>query len=132
MIPQINNYRFTLEELEIPSNTYKIIYDKHRINGMVNGAKALEQAIYLILSTERYVHPIYSWRYGVELLDVIGLDPMLAIPEIKRKITEALIQDDRILAVDNFQFTINKKKVHAAFVVTTIYGGIDINTEVRI
>lgn len=132
MIPKINNYSVSLEDLEIPTNTHKIVYDKERVHGHVAGIEALKQAIYLILHTERYKHPIYSWRYGIELLDLIGFDPLLAIPEIKRRITEALTQDDRILSVDEFEFSINKKIVHTKFVVSTIYGGIDFETEVSI
>ena len=46
--------------------------------------------------------------------------------ERPRRITEALMQDDRILAVDNFRMSYNKKgDVLAEFTVHTIYGDVD-------
>lgn len=132
MIPKTNTYTFAFDETVIPTNTFKIVYEKDRVNGTVDGIEALKQAIYLIFNTERYQHPIYSWRYGIELHSLIGTDPLYAIPEIKRRVSEALLQDDRILSVDNFEFTSTKKIVRAKCVVTTIYGGIDMNLGVNI
>ena len=59
------------------------------------------QAVYLILNVERYAFPIYSRDYGSELSDLIGTPRDYAISEIKRRITEALTQDDRITSVDD-------------------------------
>ena len=42
---------------------------------------------------------------------LIGKDVEYCIPEIERRVREALLQDDRITAVQNFEFTVNKKKV---------------------
>lgn len=132
MIPASSTLITDLEEVVIPSNTHKIIYNKDRVSGYTDDLEALKQAIYLILNTERYAFPIYSWNYGVEFSDLIGMNSTLAIPEIKRRIVEALIQDDRILSVDGFEFTVNKKKVHCKFVVTTIYGNFDSDKVVNI
>ena len=52
------------------------------------------------------------------------------IPEIERRIREALLQDDRITAVENFEFTVNKKQVLATFKVVSIFG--EINTEMGV
>lgn len=69
---------------------------------MIDGKEAVRQAIYLILNTERYAWLIHSWNYGVELHSLIGQDPDFCIPEIERCVREALLQDDRITAVDDF------------------------------
>ena len=132
MIPNTPILEIKLEERKIPSKTYKIIYNKNRLNGYTDGIEALKQSIYLILSTERYAYPIYSWKYGVEFKDLIGLNPNLAIPEIKRTITEALSQDDRITSVNNFKFTTKKKVVTCEFTVESIFGDIDTTLEVDI
>ena len=98
----LNLIAFTLENQ--PGYTHKLNMEKARVAGMTVGRDALAQAIYLILSVERYAHPIYSWRYGIELADLIGKPRDYAMSEIKRRITEALIQDDRITGVENWSF----------------------------
>ena len=53
-----------------------------------------------------------------------------SIPEIERRVREALLQDDRITAVQNFEFTVNKKKVLTTFTVVSIFG--EINAELGV
>ncbi|MEN7878670.1 DUF2634 domain-containing protein, partial [Clostridioides difficile] len=69
--------------------------EKSKIDGICDDVEALKQTIFLILNTERYQHLIYSWNYGVELNDLIGEPISFVIPELERRIKEALIQDDR-------------------------------------
>ena len=82
----------------------------------------------------RVIHAwlIHSWNYGVELHSLIGQDPDFCIPEIERCVREALLQDDRITAVDDFSFEKHKKSIAATFTVHTIYGDIESETEVTI
>jgi hypothetical protein len=111
----------------LPSKTFKMNYDRLTISGTIDQIQAVEQAVFLILNTERYQWLIFSWNYGVELHNLIGKDVEYCIPEIERRIREALLQDDRITAVQDFQFEVNKKKVLTTFTVVSIFGGI--NTE---
>ena len=130
MIPAVETDLLTLEVETQPSLTYALDIESGRIRGMVDNLESLKQAVYLILSTERYAHLIYSWNSGVELAELIGRPQEYALPEIKRCITEALLQDDRITAVDGFEFETGKKAVHATFTVHTIFG--DFESEVEI
>lgn len=132
MIPDIAILNTQLEEIEVPSNTHKIVYDKDRVSGYTDELAAVRQAVYLILNTERYAYPIYTWDYGVEFYDLIGMDSQLAVPEIKRRISEALLQDDRINSISDWEFNINKKKVSVTFVVNTIFGNLENEIEVNI
>lgn len=68
----------------------------------------MKQTIYCILNTERFEHLIYSWNYGIELKNLIGESSTYVVPELQRVITEALLQDDRIEEVNNFNFEIIK------------------------
>lgn len=116
-----------------PSNTYRLLYDNKRFSGCVDNLKAYEQAVYKILQTERYAHLIYSWNYGIELKDLFGQPIPYVIPELERRITEALMADDRTEKVSNFEFdTSNHGVVHVKFVATSIYGETEINTSVEI
>nr|DAS41832.1 MAG TPA: Protein of unknown function (DUF2634) [Caudoviricetes sp.] len=111
---------------EIPTYTYKMISDNNRIQGYTDSLDAMKQAIFKILSTERYQHQMYSWNYGVELLDLYGEPISYVCPELERRITEALTWDKRIKSADNFEFdTSEKGEIHVSFVAHTIFGDID-------
>lgn len=133
MIPAVEDdirQDFTIETL--PSKTFKMNTDTLTISGTIDELEAVKQAVYLILNVERYQWLIYSWNYGVELHGLIGKPVDFCLPEIERRIKEALLQDDRITAVQNFEFTVNKKQVLTTFEVVTIYGEINAEKEVEI
>jgi phage baseplate assembly protein W len=104
----------------------------NRISGYVNDLEAVQQAIYLILSTERYKHIIYSWDYGVELLDLIGKPMPYVMAELPRRITEALTQDNRIEDVVDFEFETKGKRLHVKFTVVSSIGNIPTELEVEV
>lgn len=120
------------EEQRQPSYTYKLDIDRGRVKGMTDEANAMLQAIYLVLSVERYQYPIYSYNYGVELEDLIGQPKDYVMSEVKRRITEALTQDDRINSVDSWEFDTTKKAVIVSFTVHTIYGDVETTKEVPV
>lgn len=132
MIPTAQILSTPIEEITYPNETYKILADENRINGRTDDLDAVIQAVYLILNCERYKYLIYSWDYGVELLDLYGKPMPYVISEVERRITEALTQDDRIENVVNFEFETIHNKLHVKFEVITIYGGIEVNKEVVI
>lgn len=120
-------------EVQQPSKTYCMRLNNMRVQGLTDGQKAMKQAIFKILQTERYRYPqIYSDNYGVELWELIGQPIPYVLPEIKRRITEALTWDERITAVDNFDFVVDKSKVHVTFTAHTIFGDLDEETAVSI
>ena len=120
-----------INESTEPSNTFFIDFEKGKISGFVDEREAVKQAIMLILNTERYKFLIYSWNYGVELEALIGTHPDIVEDECERLISEALLQDDRITAVYDFEFARNRDTLLVNFKVDSIYGDIDIETEVR-
>lgn len=130
MIPKTDTSMVTLTAQTQPSRTYALDVERGRIYGMTDTLDAMRQAVYLILRTERYTELIYSWNYGTELASLIGQPPREVQSKLKRRVREALLQDDRITDVDSFVFTIEKKKVHAKFTVHTVFG--DIESEVEI
>ena len=117
-----------------PSKTYVMNIDGERITGtMTDDIEAVKQAIYKILNTERYQYPIYSWNYGVELADLFGKPITYVLPEIPRRIKEALVADDRIIDATAFELSHDKRgNVLAKFKVITIFGNFDAGKEVRI
>lgn len=113
---------------EQPSKTYFLDRENKRIIGNVTDyLKAVEQAVYLILSIERYDYVMYSWNYGIELKDLYGQIKEYVIPSLIRRITDALMQDDRITDVTDFTYKVAKSKYYISFTVVTKYGNINIS-----
>lgn len=130
ILPQgaVINQTLDMERASQPSKTYKIDLEKSRIIGFTNGIEALKQAVYLILNTERFEYVIYSFDYGSELKETIVNDKSIAESEFKRRIKEALTQDDRIENVDNFIFKYEGDSVTIGFTVFSVFG--DFNDKV--
>ena len=110
---------------EQTSKTYFINTEKNTISGFCDGIEAMKQAIYCILNTERFEHLIYSWNYGIELKHLIGENSSFVIPELERVISEALLQDDRVSEVKNFEYQIEGNKLSVSFTVITTVGEIE-------
>jgi phage baseplate assembly protein W len=132
MIPDITILSEEITETTYPSRTYKLHIDSARCSGDVDDLEAIKQAVYLILSTERYEHNIYSWDYGVELLDLIGQPMPYIIADLPRRITEALTMDDRIDDVVDFKFEQHGNKLHTTFTVVSNTGAITTELEVDV
>lgn len=116
---------------EQTTRTYRADFARGRISGYADGISAMEQAVLLILSTERFRHAVYSWDYGSELGGVLGDDFQLAESEIKRLVREALLQDERVTDVDGFVFTrAARNTLNVSFTVRTIFGELNETLEV--
>ena len=115
-----------------PDMTYKMQSDKNHVRGYTaDGLEAVKQAIYKAIMTERYRYVMYSWNYGIELQDLFGQPVTYVCPELKRRITEALLGDERIQSVDGFAFDFPQKGViHVSFTAHTVFGDVQAGREV--
>lgn len=135
MIPNIEILQENLNEFEYGTETYKIQLmgeNGDYIKGKVDDLDSIKQAIYLILNTERYNYNIYSWDYGIELVDLIGQPLPYVTVILPKRIEDALIQDDRIESVQDFTFKQDKNKIYTTFNVITTLGDIPSELEVII
>lgn len=131
MLPQTGT--ILTQKFEIttqPSKTYQL--KDGRIRGHTDGLEAIRQTVFCILNTERFQSLIYSWNYGVELNRVYGKSPGLIQSKIKKRIQEALTQDDRIQSVGAFSFTKNGSVMEVVFTVQTKDGAFETGTEVML
>ena len=48
------------------------------------------------------------------------------LPEIERRITEALLSDERVYSVSDFSFQISGSKYHVTFIVQTEFGELEV------
>ena len=131
MIPRASiEIEIVPEEVIETSRTYKMT--GNRIQGYTDNLQALQQAIYKVLNTERYEYPIYSFNYGIELENLLGKDQVYVQIELKRRIRECLLQDDRITEVDNFRFEVAGDSIKCTFDVHSIFGSLTDSREVNI
>ena len=131
MIP-VSNQLKNVEVVEQPSLCPRMIVESERIIGQCDDVEAIKQAIYNILNTERYQYIIFSWDYGVELKDLFGKPIDYVMPEVERRITEALVQDDRIDSYTSFEFEKKGRKLLVTFVAHTKFGSVPAQKEVDV
>ncbi len=115
-----------------PNKTYKMLIEDEKVLGNTDDLEAIEQACYKVLNTERYQYVIYSWNYGIELQDLFGKPIPYVFSELPRRIREALIQDDRVSDVTNFDLSNQKGNVLAKFEVITEKGIIRMEKGVQV
>ena len=135
LTPTLYNEILTEPDYDItlyPSKTYYMNLTRCRIIGNIDGIEAMPQAIFKILNTERSAYLAYSENYGIELMDLYGKQMTYVIPELERRIKEALEWDSRIDSVDNFEFELKGSSITATFTVHTIFGDVEAERTVEI
>ncbi|NQX48625.1 DUF2634 domain-containing protein [Paenibacillus tritici] len=112
-----------------PSLTYRMNWEQGRITGRVDGLEAVKQAAVKVLQTGRFEHLIYSPNYGTEWNLVLGQDRLLARPELRRLISDALLQDERIQALEDVEIRFNGDTVSFSCTAVTLYGDFELRKE---
>ena len=93
----LDNY----ENKKYSSKDFKLSGD--RIKGYVDSEDSLAQAIYFILSTERYQYASMSDKVGVELQELYGdNDPVIELV-LASTIREAILSDDRVQEISGLE-----------------------------
>ena len=104
--PLITEVISDYEDEMMSSKTYRLDPETKRITGYIDGVEAIRQYVYKVLSTERASFSIYGTddgiNYGVELERFIGKSFSFIKSDIERTITDALMQDERILGIKDF------------------------------
>lgn len=112
------------------SQTYKIDFENGSItNEMITGIEAIRQFVYLSLHTERYAYSVFSHDIGNELRDILADNETTDAykkMEIPRLIEEALIYDDRVSSVSDFEIEKQGDSFHVSFTVETDEGKLEI------
>ena len=132
-MPDMNdNLIADFQDLVLPSTTWKIDFNKNVVTVPITGVDAIKQAVNIILASERYEYEIFSNQFGVELDELIGENQQYAMSEIKRRVIEALSQDDRISEVTDFEYARNKTTLIATFTIVCNLGQFEAETEVTL
>ena len=125
------------EEEQEETKTYRIDFEKGKIEGKIDGIEAVEQAINKMILTERYENLIYSTDYGTEVKSTVyGEETSEDFIEtgLEDALKEALLSDERIVDAGNFEFYEeypDKDSLTVEFDVDTIYGDTHIETQIE-
>lgn len=117
-------------EEEKEQSDYEIDFNTGRLTGrIISGLDAIKQWVRIVLLTDRYYYPQYSWEHGVELSELIGknYDEDYIKSEAKRMISEALLINEDIQSIDNFNCSMIGDKLEVGFSINTTYGRSDVN-----
>lgn len=108
-----------------PSLTFKV--SNGRILGTVDGIEAMTQAVWLMVTHERYSSPIFN-TYGIEIDRLIAQPKDFIVADLRRTFEDALLIDNRFLSIENFLIEDGKQKgsLLVTFTVTTTEGSINI------
>ena len=115
-----------------PSHTWSINQDTGCIEGTCDGLDAVKQAVDIILHVQRFQWQIYQPYSGTMLDDLIGEDAGYVAAEVQRRVTEALLMDDRINSVTDYTYSFQEDTLLVEFQVNTVYGVIPTSMEVNL
>lgn len=130
ILPSVEVPNFETENrISLPSKTYSLDIDTGDIGGKIEGLAAIKQAILKVINTSRFKYPIYSYDYGCEIHDLIGMDLTdgFLMSELERMIKEAVEYDDRVDKVHSFNITTNRDNIYISFQVDTVEGELTIS-----
>lgn len=124
------NIEDALDEVEVPSKTYYMDWEKGRIVGKCNGLTALKQAIHKALITSRGDFLVlYSDDYGSDIEHaVLGDSPTseYLTTVIPKLVKDCLLVDDRINDVFDIESHTEGEKLFISFTVSSDFGEFDI------
>ena len=124
-----------LEEIGVdfqPTLTYWLNPKTHRLEGTVEGLKAMAQNIEVILNTERFQWGIYGPYTGMQWEGLIGQEPGYVAAEVLRRMKDAFSVDPRILGINSYSYTVAGDAITIEVIVSTVYGNVAQRAEVNI
>lgn len=122
-----------IEFEDYPTYTFYVDPISQQVLRMEDGLTAMKQAVQIIFSVERYKWQIFSPNAGIELEGLVGMDFGFITSELKRRIEEALIPDNRILGASDFTFKQTDADVFfCSCTVNTVFGNFQTELELMI
>ena len=86
---------------EKPSLTWIADPVTKRLRGRGDGWEAVRQAVEVIVHVERFRWQIYSPNFGTDFDGLLGNEAGFAASELKRRLTDAFLPDNRILGISD-------------------------------
>lgn len=131
-LPTGGNLANSIQFAKQPDLTWNIDKKTNQITGTTTGLSAVQQAIEIILNVERFRWQIYQPYSGMQWEGLIGQDAGYVASELQRRISDALLMDDRVRGISDFAYSVNGDSLIASLTVNTIYGETQNTVEVNI
>lgn len=120
-MPDVNN-KLNYKEYEVDPETGKTT------GRLLDGIAAIESWAYRALKTQRLKYPIYTWDFGSDLENFVGMNftKELTESEIRRTIKETLLLHPSIDDVTEFRFIFGGSRLLIQCKIKTTWGDADI------
>lgn len=115
-----------------PSLTWIADPVTNRLRGRGDNYEAVRQAVEIIVNVERFKWQIYTPNFGTDYDGLLGNEAGYAASELRRRLEDAFIPDNRILGIRDYQWAAAEDGLTADFTVRTVYGDVASSMEVPI
>ena len=107
-----------------PSLTWITDPVTNRLRGRGDNWEAVRQAVEVIVNVERFKWQIYTPNFGTDYGGLLGTDPGYAASELRRRLEDAFLPDNRILGIKDYAYTFRDVSLTVTFTALTVFGDV--------
>ena len=107
-----------------PSLTWIADPVTNRLRGRGDNWEAVRQAVEVIVNVERFKWQIYTPNFGTDYGGLLGTDPGYAASELRRRLEDAFLPDNRILGIKDYANTFRDVSLTVTFTALTVFGDV--------
>ncbi len=115
-----------------PSLTWIADPVTNRLRGRGDNWEAVRQAVEVIVHVERFKWQIYTPNFGTDYDGLLGTEPGYAASELRRRLEDAFLPDDRILGIKDYAYSFKDASLTVAFTALTVFGDVPGVMEVKL
>ena len=115
-----------------PSLTWIADPVTNRLRGRGDNWEAVRQAVEVIVHVERFKWQIYTPNFGTDYDGLLGTEPGYAASELRRRLEDAFLPDNRILGIKDYAYTFKDTNLTVTFTVMTVFGDVASGMEVKL
>ncbi|MBD5153105.1 MAG: DUF2634 domain-containing protein [Oscillibacter sp.] len=115
-----------------PSLTWIADPVTNRLRGRGDNWVAVRQAVEVIVNVERFKWQIYTPNFGTDYDGLLGTEPGYAASELRRRLEDAFLPDNRILGIKDYAYTFEDVSLTVTFTVDTVFGDVTSGMEVKL
>ena len=115
-----------------PSMTWIADPVTNRLRGRGDNWEAVRQAVEVVVNVERFKWQIYTPNFGTDYDGLLGTEPGYAASELRRRLEDAFLTDNRILGIKEYAYTFQDVSLTVTFTALTVFGDVPGSMEVRL
>lgn len=115
-----------------PSLTWIADPATNRLRGRGDNWEAVRQAVEVIVNVERFKWQIYTPNFGTDYDGLLGTEPGYAASELRRRLEDAFLPDNRILGIEEYSYTFKDVSLTVSFTARTVFGSVPGSMEVTL